>query len=187
MKVVGISSSFHAGSNSGLLVENILAGAKSAGAETEYISLKEVSVKPCTGCSVCKAEGKTTCIQKDDFEKIITAIKGADAVVFGSPVYFGRANAPFLNFVDRLFSQMNPDFSSRLPKNKKFAVVLTSGSGAEETTGPIVEEMKRVFGMFFGWEYAGLFARNQLYAPREVEGRAADIADAKAFGKKLTE
>lgn len=168
-------------------MESILAGAKEAGAQTEYFQLKNLNIKPCTGCSVCKAEGKTTCIQKDDFENLIAAFKEADVVVFGSPVYFGRVNAPVHNLVDRLYSQMNPDFSSRLPKDRKFALVLTSGSGAEETTKPIEEEMKRVFGIFFGWEYKGLFARNQLYAPREVEGRAADIAAAKEFGKKLTE
>ncbi|HJJ28250.1 MAG TPA: flavodoxin family protein [Methanocorpusculum sp.] len=187
MKVTGISSSYHAGSNSGILVENILAGAKAAGAETQMLALKDLSIKPCTGCSVCKMEGKTTCIQKDDFEKLIDSLRSADIIVFGSPIYFGRPNAPFLNLIDRFYSQMNPDFTTRLPKNKKFAVVLTSGSGAEETTTPIIGEMKRVFGQYFGWEYAGLFARNQLYAPREVEGRATDIEAAKAFGKKLTE
>ncbi|MDO5844622.1 MAG: flavodoxin family protein [Methanocorpusculum sp.] len=106
MKVVGITSSFHAGSNSQGLVEEILAGAKEAGAEVELVRLAEVQINACIGCEHCKKEGNKTCFQKDGMVKIYDELATADAVVFGLPIYLGRANAPFLLLIDRRYAMI---------------------------------------------------------------------------------
>ena len=64
-KVLIISSSPRKGGNSDLLCDEFMKGALEAGNEVEKIVLKDKTVHPCTGCSVCSMYGKP-CPQKDD-------------------------------------------------------------------------------------------------------------------------
>ena len=52
-KVLIISSSPRKGGNSDLLCDGFEKGALEAGNEVEKIFLKDKTVHPCTGCSVC--------------------------------------------------------------------------------------------------------------------------------------
>ena len=112
MKVLGLVSSPRKGGNGQTLVENVLAGVAENGAETELIRLTDVELKPCLDCGFCKKEGNTTCVQKDAMADIYAKLAEADAVIFGMPIYFGRPNAPFLGFIDRMYAMANPDFSA---------------------------------------------------------------------------
>ena len=57
-KVLIISSSPRKGGNSDLLCDGFEKGALEAGNEVEKIFLKDKTVHPCTGCSVCSMYGK---------------------------------------------------------------------------------------------------------------------------------
>ena len=69
-KVLIISSSPRKGGNSDLLCDEFMKGAIEAGNEVEKIFLKDKTVHPCTGCSVCSMYGKP-CPQKDDAVEIV--------------------------------------------------------------------------------------------------------------------
>ena len=69
-KVLIISSSPRKGGNSDLLCDEFMKGAIEAGNEVEKIFLKDKTVHPCTGCSVCSMYGKP-CPQKDDAAEIV--------------------------------------------------------------------------------------------------------------------
>ena len=72
--------------NTGVLVEPILKAAQQEGIATEIYSLADLTVLPCKGCqNVCHVTG--TCHQKDDFDKIKTAMLEADGIIFASPNY----------------------------------------------------------------------------------------------------
>lgn len=186
MKVLGLVSSPRKG-NGHALVESVLAGAAENGAETELIRLVDVDINPCRDCGFCKKEGNETCVQKDAMADIYKKLAEADAVVFGMPVYFGRPNAPFLQFVDRMYAMANPDFSPRLPKDKKFATIITLGGGGPETVEPMHATLAGIFGGMFGWTDAGLIWKNMMHDKNAVAGDAEAVAEAKAFGKKLVE
>ena len=68
--VLIISSSPRKGGNSDLLCDEFMKGALEAGNEVEKIVLKDKTVHPCTGCSVCSMYGKP-CPQKDDAAEIV--------------------------------------------------------------------------------------------------------------------
>ena len=72
-KVLIISSSPRKGGNSDLLCDEFMKGALEAGNEVEKIVLKDKTVHPCTGCSVCSMYGKP-CPQKDDAAEIVEKI-----------------------------------------------------------------------------------------------------------------
>ena len=74
-KVLIISSSPRKGGNSDLLCDEFMKGALEAGNEVEKIVLKDKTVHPCTGCSVCSMYGKP-CPQKDDAAEIVEKMCG---------------------------------------------------------------------------------------------------------------
>ena len=63
-KVVVISTSLRAGSNSQVLAEQFAEGAKTAGHQVEFISLTGKEIKFCVGCLACQKLG--ACVIKDD-------------------------------------------------------------------------------------------------------------------------
>ena len=76
---------------------------EAAGAETQTIHLGKGSVHGCVACLACR---KTTegCIFTDDIcSELVEAMKEADGIILGSPVYFASANGAMCAVLDRAF------------------------------------------------------------------------------------
>jgi len=73
VKVLGIVGSPRKGGNTDALVEEVLEGARSKGAETEKIYLDDLKIRPCDACELCSENGK--CVIEDDFQFIFQKIK----------------------------------------------------------------------------------------------------------------
>ncbi|TAN35200.1 MAG: flavodoxin family protein [Candidatus Methanoperedens sp.] len=103
MKLVGISGSPRAKGNTDLLVQEALKAASGAGVDTEFISLAGKKIKPCNGCGTCHTEkSKGICtIKDDDLPGIYEAMKDADGIIIGSPVYFLSVTAQLKALFDR--------------------------------------------------------------------------------------
>jgi multimeric flavodoxin WrbA len=73
------------------------------GAKTELISLSGKKIKPCTGCGTCRTDkSKGICaIKDDDVPRIYEALKEADGIIIGSPVYFLSVTAQLKALFDR--------------------------------------------------------------------------------------
>ena len=99
-KVLIISSSPRKGGNSDLLCDEFMKGAIEAGNEVEKIFLKDKTVHPCTGCSVCSMYGKP-CPQKDDAAEIVEKMIAADVIVMATPVYFYTMSGQMKIMIDR--------------------------------------------------------------------------------------
>lgn len=101
MKVLGVSCSPRKYGNSWLLLEEALAGAREAGAETEMLSLSEMEILPCDGCLAC---WKTPyCHIKDDMRDVYPKVEASDGIIFASPVYFLGMAGQCKLFLDRLY------------------------------------------------------------------------------------
>lgn len=70
------------------------------GAEKELIHLKDYKLDPCDACYSCMNGGR--CHIKDDVEKILDSTVRADAVIIGSPVYYGSITPETRMFCDRI-------------------------------------------------------------------------------------
>lgn len=183
-KVIGIVGSARKG-NGLALTKAALAGAAEAGAETELIRLADLEIKPCLDCGFCKAPENKFCIQKDGMQSVFEKIEAADGIIFSTPVYFGRESALFLSFVDRMYAMARADFSSKLPKDKKFGTIVTIGSMGEDVAEGIHQTEAGIFGGMFGWKDCGLFWKNMMHVKDAAEKDQAIITEAKAFGKKF--
>jgi multimeric flavodoxin WrbA len=98
-KVLGVCGSPRKNGNTDILVARILEGAGEAGAATESVFLGKLKIAECNGCHVCW-EGKE-CPKKDDMNDLYPRIEEADAIVFGTPVYWYGPTAIMKGFLDR--------------------------------------------------------------------------------------
>lgn len=102
MKAIAICGSPRANGNTELLLKRCLDKLKEGGIDTEFISLRGKTIKGCKACGTCKQKGDETCaIRDDDFAEVYDAIKKADIIVVGSPVYFGSAVPEMMALLDR--------------------------------------------------------------------------------------
>jgi len=101
MKVLGIVCSARKGGNTEILVKEALASAQKAGADTELFSVIKKNIAPCDGCSSCLKTG--VCHIQDDMQSLYQQMEAADAIIFGSPVYFGSVSAQAKAIMDRTF------------------------------------------------------------------------------------
>ncbi len=102
MKVLGIVCSPRQGGNTEILVEEALKAAREAGAETELVLVADKNIAPCDACASCQDTG--VCWIKDDMQPIYQQLEAADAIIFGTPVYFGNLSAQAKAIIDRTYS-----------------------------------------------------------------------------------
>ncbi|KNF07654.1 multimeric flavodoxin WrbA [Gottschalkia purinilytica] len=105
MKVIAINGSPRKNGNTATLLKKSLEGAASLGAETELINLYDLNYKGCISCFACKRIGGKSygkCAMNDDLTSILNKIKEVDALIFGSPIYFGDTTGAIRSFMERL-------------------------------------------------------------------------------------
>lgn len=127
MKVIGISCSRRKWGNTEILVRQALHGAAGAGAEVGFLRLPDLSLKQCAGCLSCLIK-KRDCVQADDFPRVLAALRAADAVVLGTPVYCLFSADCLQTLSARLFSQ---HYSGELADKTAVALALGGRPGWE--------------------------------------------------------
>lgn len=114
MKVMGIVAGRHNG-NSEILVKEALLACQEAGAEVTLINLFDYNILPCTGCEGCTmsmgdvAMGKGEyrgCVlkEKDDVDKLITAMQQQNGVIIGVPTYDLMPSSVYTRFAQRFLA-----------------------------------------------------------------------------------
>lgn len=105
MKIIAINGSPRRSGNTATLLHKALEGATAAGAETECIDLYTLNYKGCISCFSCKRKDKEhgVCAVKDDLASVLEKVKQADAVLFGSPIYFMNLTSGLQAFLERFF------------------------------------------------------------------------------------
>ncbi len=116
MKAIAINGSPRKGWNTDLILQEALKGAADAGAEVEMIHLYDLNFTGCRSCFACKRKGAepAKCFWKDDLSPVLDKILSADAVFFGTPIYFGEITSQMHALIERLsFILMTYDDYSR--------------------------------------------------------------------------
>lgn len=108
MKIIAINGSPRKSWNTAILLNKALEGAASLGAETELIHLYDLKYQGCTSCFACKLkDGKSygKCAVQDGLSPVFHKIEQADAVILGSPIYFGQVTGEMRSFLERWLFQ----------------------------------------------------------------------------------
>ena len=136
-KVVIITSSLRANSNSDLLAESFKEGALSAGNEVEIVSLKGKKLDFCRGCMACQKIGR--CVIQDDANQIMEKLCEADVVVWATPTYYYSMSGNMKTLIDRCNALFCKDY-----KFRDVYLLVTAGEDEEYTP-------KQVVGGIQGW------------------------------------
>ena len=177
-KVLVITTSLRARSNSDILAERLIAGAKDAGHEVEQISLKGKEIKFCIGCMACQKTQK--CIQKDDSGWIAEKVKNADTLVYVTPIYYYEMSGQMKTLLDR----MNPLYSS----DYSFRRVYILSCAADDDTATPEKAVNGLQGWVDCFEKAELTDSiffGGINAPAEATNKDEALNAAFAFGKKI--
>ncbi|MFX0009443.1 MAG: flavodoxin family protein [Candidatus Hermodarchaeota archaeon] len=122
--VLGIVGSPRKRGNTDILVDEVLSGAKEAGAYTEKVLLNSLNIKPCQACNSCYKTGN--CIQNDDMSMLLEKMENSDIWVLGTPIYWWGPTAQFKAFLDRWYHPKHQGF-----KKKQVILVIPLGGGHE--------------------------------------------------------
>ncbi len=132
MYVIGINGSPRKRCNTGTLIEHALQGARSKGAETECINLYDIEYKGCRSCYACKREGTGygTCAIQDELTSVLDRIQAADALILGTPIFYGSATGEMRSFLERLLFPRKSwdDWTSLVEKKIPVGIIFTMGA-----------------------------------------------------------
>jgi multimeric flavodoxin WrbA len=179
--ILGVVGSPRANGNTHVLVDSILEGARAARARTETLLLKDLCIHECIGCHACWRGQE--CVQQDDMNGVYPKIKGCDAIVFGTPVYWYGPTALMKGFIDRFVYFNCPEHREHI--RGKLAVVVTP---FEEERVETAELLVAFFEKCF--EYLEMEFVGQLLAPGvtlkgEVRKRGDLLSAARELGRAL--
>ncbi|MCR4825352.1 MAG: flavodoxin family protein [Bacteroidales bacterium] len=164
-RVIVISTSLRRGSNSDMLADKFVEGAKAAGNNVEKISLTGKEIKFCIGCLSCQKTG--ACIFKDDVPAIMENVLNADVVCWATPIYYYEMSGQMKTLIDRM--------NAMYPKDYRFRDIYLLTTAAEN------EEFvpQRAVGGLQGWidcfgksELKGHIFCGGVGAPKEIAGNA---------------
>lgn len=140
MQIIAVNGSPRKKWNTATLLEYALDGAIMAIAEaqTEMIHLYDHKYTGCISCFQCKLIGGASygkCAVKDGLAPVLEKVLHADAVIFGSPIYFSDVTGMMRCFLERLFfanSVYDKDYSSIAPRKLFSAFIYTMNTPADE-------------------------------------------------------
>lgn len=110
-KVLIISTSLRGKSNSEILAKACEKGARDAGHDVEFLSLRERNIRFCIGCLSCQKTG--FCVLKDDVPEIMAKVKEAEVIVFATPIYYYEMSGQMKTLLDRLNPLYDSDYRFR--------------------------------------------------------------------------
>ena len=174
-RIVVISTSLRHGSNSDMLANKFVEGAKAAGNDVEKISLAGKNIQFCKGCFGCQKLGK--CVIKDDVNEIMANVLEADVVAWATPIYYYEMSGQMKTLIDRMNAMYELDY-----KFRDIYLLTTAAEDEEETP-------KRAETGLGGWiacypksRMAGTLFCGGVNDPREIEGNSK-LQEAYELGK----
>jgi multimeric flavodoxin WrbA len=175
MNVLGLVGSPRRGGNTDVLVDEILGGAKNAGCTVEKVYLYPARIEACIDCKTCK-KGTYQCILKDDMQTLYPKLEDADAIVFGTPLYWYGPSAKMKLLQDRL----RPYIASGRLKGKRAVLVVPSEEGEDACIHAV--------GMFsLSFHYLGVDLAGILLPKASDLGEVKSQPDVRAEARKIGE
>ncbi len=177
MRILALVGSPRKGSNTDLLIDQILKGAGEKGHTFEKIYLYDLELSPCIDCRNCKA-GEFVCILKDGMQRVYPKMEGADLIIFGTPIYWYGPTGPMKLLIDR----MRPFIANKKLEGKK-AVVVTPSEEGEDACDPLIRMFQMSF-KYLGVEFVGEILA-KAYERAEIKNQPEALARALELGKSL--
>ncbi len=196
--VLGISGSARKNGNTSSMVRKALDGCmKVEGVRTEFFDLSELRIENCLGCEACRRK-KSTCVAiKDGMSEIYPKLIACDALILGSPVYFGDVTGLMKAFIDRT-TCLGGNPSKELQYSLKWKVggaIAVGGAryGGQEFTLKTIHNFFLIHGMLVVsgipssgyWGAAGNAQGRDEIRKDGIEGRVSTLEVCEGLGWRV--
>ena len=139
-KVLLVNGSPRLDGNTFCCLEEIEKQLQKHGLQTEIVQIGRKPVRMCINCGGCHQDGAKGCVFDDDMCAVITEkMATADALIVGTPVYYGQPNGGILSLMQRLFFS-----AGHLVQNKPAAALAVCRRGGATAT---LQTMNMMFEM----------------------------------------
>lgn len=188
-RVVCLLGSPRRNGNSAVMAGELCRAAGEAGAVVQTFALNRLDYKGCQGCLQCKAKAEA-CVLRDGLTEVLEAVRGCDALVLATPVYFGEVSAQLKGFIDRCYSFLTPDYAfnrekrTRLVPGKTFCMVIAQGHPREDLFTDIFPRYAYFFN-WLGFSEGRLLRACKAYHLGDAALRPDVLDQARSLGREL--
>ena len=114
MKVLLINGSPRKEGNTATALKEVAKQLYTEGIDSEIVWIGNKPIRGCIACGQCKVQGLGRCIFDDDIcNKISEKFEEANALIVGSPVYYGQPNGALLSIIQRAFYSNGANVSGK--------------------------------------------------------------------------
>lgn len=177
MRILTIRGSPHRNGSSNMLADRFAEGAREAGHEVESFDAAHEKIVPCIACGRCGMDGP--CVLKDRMEDLKDMIRGADMVVFVTPLYYFGMSAQLKAVVDRLYS-FNGELTSM---GKDCAMIVAQNNPDASICDALVDEYHRFTG-YLAMNDRGVLVASGCGTP-EATSQSPFMEKAYGFGRSI--
>ena len=195
MKITAIVGSYRKEGVIDQAVDEMLAAARAAGAETTKIYLADTRIEFCTNCRLCAQQdgaARGFCPIADQMGEVLDQVEASDAIILASPTNFATVTALMKRFIERLVCYAYWPWGMAAPKTRNRQMprraVLVASSAAPALLArlgtSIIKLLKQAAGLLgartVGVLFIGLAARKDRQDPGERIRKKARL-----LGRKL--
>jgi len=114
MKVLLINGSPRKEGNTYTALNEISKQLATHGVDSEIVWVSKNPVRGCIACCTCKQKGNNRCVFNDDIANVVLEkMENCDAVIVGSPVYYGQPTGQIISLEQRMVFAGNPLFQGK--------------------------------------------------------------------------
>jgi len=188
LKFLGIAGSPRRDGNTDHLLQQVIAGASSQGADTEIVTLSNLRISPCRHCDGCIKTGK--CVVDDDMQLLHIALREVDCVVLASPIFFMGVTAQTKAMIDRCQALWVIKYVLKLPvsinpdKERRGFFVSVGGTRLRNLFQPAMATVRSWFSTL-DISYSGELVFSGIDEKEAILRHPTALKDAFTVGQKL--
>ena len=186
MKVLGIMGSPRRQSNTEILLDKALEGAREAGTEIEKVLVSKLKISPCLEIYACFKDGN--CSIKDDMQTLYDKFLEADHIVFASPIFFYGITSQAKAVVDRcqaLWARRHVLGMGKEDKRERRGVFISVGATRGEKLFDGAVLTVKYFFDAVGVKYSGDLLIRAIDNKAEIKEHPTALEDALRLGQEL--
>ncbi|MBR1619709.1 flavodoxin family protein [bacterium] len=177
-KVLIISTSLRNGANSEILAHEAERGAKDAGHQVEFVTLKDKNIGYCKGCMACQKLGH--CVINDDANAITEKMKNSEVIIWVTPVYYYEMSGQMKTLIDRANSLYVTGYNF-----KDVYVITTSADGSDDVVQTVINGLNGWCACLPGTAIKGYVNGGGLEAPNDATKNQELLQKAYNLGKNI--
>ena len=187
MKILGIMGSPRLGGNTDLLLDAVLSGAQSKGAEVEKLVIDQLNISPCREHYGCLEDGR--CVIRDDMDALYPKLLAADGIVVASPMFFYGVTAQLKALIDRcqaLWARKHVLKQDWPGAGRKGAFIAVGATKGEKLFDGSIATVKYFFKTI-GVEYAEELLIRGVDLKGDIQNHPSALKDALELGRRLAQ